>query len=84
MNPQSKENLQDIQLENILRISLTSEAKERLSNIKIVNPGLYAQISQFIYQLYSSGRINQKIDDFTLKDFLGRLTPKREFKITRK
>ena len=72
------------QLESIIRIILTPEAKERLSNIKLVNQELYFKVAQFLFQMYQAGQINNKIDDFQLKSILSRVQPKKEIKIVRK
>lgn len=72
------------QIEVILRQVLEPEAKERLSNIKVVNQEMYYKVAQFILQLYQSGRIAGRIDDDALKQLLIRLQSKKEISITRK
>lgn len=72
------------QLEVILRQLMTPEAKSRLTNIKIVNTELYYKVAQMFVQMYESGKLNQRIDDEMLKDFLARIQQKKEMRITRK
>ena len=72
------------QLEDMLKMILTSEARQRLGNIKLVNQELYFKVSQFIFQMYQAGQIRDKIDDNQLKSILSRVQPRRDFKIVRK
>ena len=71
--------------EQLLRIVFTSEARERLNNIKMVKPELADSIENQIFQLASSGKLRRQIDDDELKTLLGQMQkPKREFKINYK
>lgn len=72
------------QIEVVLRQILLPEAKERLSNIKVVNTEMYYKIAQLLMQMYKSGQITERIDDDTLRDLLYRLQPKKEISIKRK
>ena len=72
------------QIEVMLRTIMDSDAKERLSNIKIVNSAMYYKVAKLIFQFYQSGQLEGRIDDNTLKVLLSRVQPKREIKITRK
>lgn len=68
--------------EQMLRIVFTSEARERLSNIRITRPDLAKQVENQIFQLAATGRIKSQITDEELKQMLSSLQqPKREFKI---
>jgi len=70
--------------EAALRMALTSEARERLANVKMVKPDLAASIEAYIIQLASSGKLNKAVDDEQLKQMLSALqTKKREIKIRR-
>lgn len=71
-------------IEVALRQILEPSAKERLSNIKIVNPEQYYKIAQLILQMYESGKINGRIDDETLKQVLYKVQPRKEINIIRK
>ena len=75
----------DSQRQNILRGILTPEARERIGTLKIAYPDIAAQVEDRLIMLAQSGRLNQLIDDATLKEILTRLVPsKREITIKRK
>ena len=68
--------------EQMLRVVFTSEARERLNNVRMVKPDLAENIENQIFQLASSGRLRHQISDEELKQMLGQLQrPKKEFKI---
>jgi programmed cell death protein 5 len=71
--------------ENVIRVALTSEARQRLANIRMVKPEVAHAIEEYIIQLVSSGRLKRTIDDEQLKGLLTTIqgTSKREFKIRR-
>ncbi len=69
--------------EQMLRVIFTSEARERLTNIRMVKPELAESIESQIFQLVQSGRLKHQINDDELKQMLGQLQqPKREFNRT--
>ncbi len=70
--------------ENIMRMALTSEARQRLANIKMVKPQIAQTIEEYIIQMATSGKLKQVINDDQLKEMLGSLQEKkREFTIRR-
>ena len=70
--------------ETVLRVALTSEARQRLANVKMVKPELANSIEEYVLQLASSGRLKRTIDDEQLKQMLFALQEKkREIKIRR-
>ncbi len=70
--------------ENVLRMALTSEARQRLANVKMVKPELAASIEEYIVQMASSGKLSRTVDDEQLKQMLLALQDrKREIKIRR-
>src|ERR1700739_1616272 len=71
--------------ENVMRVALTSEARQRLANVRRVKPDAAHAIEEYIIQLVSSGRLKRTIDDDQLKELLTSLqgTPKKDFKIRR-
>jgi len=70
--------------ENVLRMALTSEARQRLANVKMVKPDLASSIEDYVLQLASSGKLKRVIDDDQLKELLVSLQGrKREIKIRR-
>jgi programmed cell death protein 5 len=70
--------------EGLLRMALTSEARQRLTNVKMVKPDLAASIEEYVVQLASGGKLKSAIDDEQLKQMLLSLQEKkREIKIRR-
>ncbi len=70
--------------EGVLRVALTSEARQRLANVKMVKPELAASIEEYVIQLASSGKLKRVIDDEQVKQMLQALQEKkREIKIRR-
>ena len=64
--------------ENIMRIALTSEARQRLANVRMVKPQMAQTIEDYIVQLASSGRLKQVINDDQLKEMLGSIQGKKK------
>jgi programmed cell death protein 5 len=70
--------------ESVLRMALTSEARQRLANVKMVKPELAASIEEYVIQLASSGKLKRAVDDDQLKQMLlGLQEKKREIRIRR-
>jgi len=71
--------------ENVMRVALTSEARQRLANIRMVKPEVAHAIEEYIVQMVSTGRLKRTIDDEQLKELLSTIQGqgKREFKIRR-
>jgi programmed cell death protein 5 len=70
--------------EGILRMALTSEARQRLANVKMVKPELASSIEEYVIQLASSGQLKRALDDEQVKQMLQSLQEKkREIKIRR-
>ena len=70
--------------ENIMRMALTSEARQRLANIKMVKPQIAQSIEEYIVQMASAGKLKQVINDDQLKELLGSIQgKKRDFTIRR-
>ena len=68
--------------DNTLRMTLTSEARQRLTNVRMVKPELANAIEEYILQLVSAGKLKRVIDDDQLKEMLSALQgKKRDFKI---
>lgn len=70
---------------NLLRVYLTSEARQRLSNINLVKPDIAKNLENMLLQLVSSGKLDRRLNDDDLKKILNQIqgTPKREFKVRR-
>ena len=71
--------------QQILRQILAPDARERLSNVRLVRPDIAENVENQLIQLASMGRINRLLTDSDIKDILARLTEtKRETKIERR
>lgn len=80
--PADAEKEKQLARERILRVLLTSDARQRLTNIKMVKPETATIIEDNIIRLASEGKIKRAITDEEIKQFLANLQqPKREFKI---
>ncbi len=73
------------QKENILKQILSSEARMRLNNIKMVKPELSNQVEQYLIGMASQGKVRSPLTDDQLKQILLAIQqPKRDFKINRR
>ena len=70
--------------ERILKVILTSDARQRLTNINMVKPDVAKRIEDTIIQLASTGKLTQAVTEEEIKNYLNAMQePKREFKIRR-
>jgi len=71
--------------ENVMRVALTSEARQRLANVRMVKPEVANVIEEHVIKLASTGRLRKPIDEEQLKEMLSTVqgTAKKEFKIRR-
>lgn len=60
--------------ESILRKILTSEARQRLTNVKLVRPELAEQVENYLIALAQSGRITRPLTDEEIKEILAQLS----------
>jgi programmed cell death protein 5 len=73
------------QKENILKQILTSEARMRLNNIKMVKPEMSSMVEQYLIGMASQGKVRSPLTDDQLKQILLSIQqPKRDFKINRR
>ncbi len=71
--------------QRVLQIVLDSEARQRLTNIRLVKPDLAMAVENYLINAASSGRINRPLTDDELKQLLMRLQqPKKEFRFERR
>ena len=83
-DPQINEEQVNAQKENILKQILSSEARMRLNNIKMVKPELSNLVEQYLIGMASQGKIRSPLSDDQLKQILLSIQqPKRDFKINR-
>ncbi|MDM7274550.1 MAG: DNA-binding protein [Thermoprotei archaeon] len=74
----------EAQRENVLRSILTSEARSRLNNIKLVKPEIARAVEDYIIQLVNAGRLAPPIDEEVVKRLLVEISERtrREYKIS--
>lgn len=73
------------QVQSLLADSLETKAKERLSNVRLVNQNLYWQTIQALMVLKRSNKLSGKLTDEELKSLLIRIKPeKRDVSIRRR
>jgi len=72
------------QKEIILRQVMSSEARNRLNNVRMVKPDLANLVENYLLNLAAQGKITGQISDEQLKQILSSVQqPKRDFKISR-
>ncbi len=69
---------EELQRQAILKLILTTEARERLNNLKLVKPQLATAVEIQLIQLFQAGKITRKIDDDTLKALLKNLVSREK------
>jgi len=75
----------EIQKQELLRRILSPEARQRLTNLKMVKPEFTDQIELQLIQLAQTGRLKIPVTDGQLREILIRLQPqRRDIKIRRK
>ncbi len=68
-----------------LAMLLDAEARQRLTNVKMVKPELAAAVENYLINAASSGRLNRALTDDELKQILSTIQqPKRDFRINRR
>jgi programmed cell death protein 5 len=67
----------EVQKQAILRRILTTEARQRLANLKMVKPEFSEQLELQLIQLAQTGRLQIPVSDEQLKDILARLQSQR-------
>ena len=72
------------QKQALLRAILTPEARQRLTNIKMVKPEFAEQLEMQLIQLAQAGKLRSPMTDAQLREILIRLQPqRRDIKIRR-
>ncbi len=83
-NDQPNEDQINAQKEMMLKQILSSEARLRLNNVKMVKPELANLVENYLIGLSAQGKAQGQITDEQLKQILlSAQQPKREFKINR-
>ena len=84
VNDQPNEDQINAQKDMLLKQLLSSEARLRLNNVKMVKPDLANMVENYLLGLASQGRSPGQITDDQLKQILlSAQQPKRDFKINR-
>lgn len=84
-NSEPKEAEINAQKEFILKQILSSEARLRLNNVKMVKPEMANHVENYLLSLASQGKLRPPVTDDQLKQILLSIQqPKREFKINRR
>ncbi|MEM2938726.1 MAG: DNA-binding protein [Candidatus Bathyarchaeia archaeon] len=74
----------EMEKQAILRKILTPEARQRLTNLKMVKPEFASQLELQLIQIAQQGRISIPIDDEQMKEILRKLQmDKKEIRIRR-
>ncbi|MDG6968633.1 MAG: DNA-binding protein [Nitrososphaerota archaeon] len=63
--------------EGALRMALTSDARQRLANVRMVRPDLASSIEEYVIQIASSGKLSKPVDDEQVKQMLTALQGKK-------
>ena len=83
-NTQEKDSQLKAQKEMMLKQVLSSEARLRLNNVRMVKPDLADLVENYILNLGAQGKITGQISDEQLKQILLSVQqPKRDFKFKR-
>ena len=83
-NTQEKDSQLKAQKEMMLKQVLSSEARLRLNNVKMVKSDLADLVENYILNLSVQGKISGQISDEQLKQILSSAQqPKRDFKFNR-
>ena len=83
-NNQPNEDQVNAQKDILLKQILSSEARLRLNNVKMVKPDLANMVENYLLGLASQGRSPGQITDDQLKQILlSAQQPKKDFKINR-
>jgi len=81
---QEKDNQLKAQKEMMLKQVLSSDARLRLNNVRMVKPDLADLVENYILNLSVQGKISGQISDEQLKQILSSTQqPKRDFKFNR-
>ena len=84
VNNQPNEDQINAQKDMLLKQLLSSEARLRLNNVKMVKPELANMVENYLLGLASQGKAPSQITDDQLKQILlSAQQPKKDFKINR-
>jgi programmed cell death protein 5 len=71
--------------QRVLSVVLDPQARQRLTNIRLVRPDLATAVENYLINAASTGRLNRALSDDELKQILQSLQqPKKDFKFDRR
>ncbi|NOJ27396.1 MAG: DNA-binding protein [Nitrososphaera sp.] len=71
--------------QRVLQALLDPQARQRLTNVRLVKPELAAAVENYLINAASTGRLNRALTDDELKQILSSIQqPKKEFKFDRR
>lgn len=68
-------------LQSILTKALEDDARQRLSNVRLVNPQLHMRAVKAVISIVQKGILKEKLNDAQMKEILRQFGSKRETKI---
>lgn len=71
-------------IQSMLRKLLNEDARARLNNVRLVNPGLHMKAVQAIMTLMQKGYLREKVSDEQVRQILLQLKDDKEISIKRK
>lgn len=74
---------QEAKLDHIMRKILTSDARKRLKNVKLVDEEKASKVEKYLLQLAQQNRIQNKITEEQVKDILSEVSEDTSFDIKR-
>jgi programmed cell death protein 5 len=70
--------------QKVLMVLLDQDARQRLTNIRMVKPDLALAVENYLISSASTGKLNRALTDEELKQLLVNLQqPKKQFRINR-
>ena len=70
--------------QKVLMVLLDQEARQRLTNVRMVKPDLALAVENYLISSASTGKLNRALSDEELKQLLVNLQqPNKQFKINR-
>ncbi|MBM1154422.1 DNA-binding protein [archaeon] len=70
LEEQQRRQREEMQKQSILRVLLTPEARQRLTNVRLAHPEIAAYVENLLIAYAQAGRLRIPVDDDTLKQIL--------------
>lgn len=80
---QRKKEEQEAKLKHIMRKILTSDARKRLENVKLVDEEKAQKVEKYLLQLAQQNRLQNKITEEQIKEILQEVAEDKSFDIKR-